>query len=185
MDRKEKILGFINDDIYTPLKAEEMATLLSVPKEDRKAFYAIIDELISEGLIIKTKRGNIVSCEKMGYVKGIYSSSSKGFGFVLREDKEDIFISREASWGAMHGDHVVVRITTKAENDRRSEGEIVRIAQRANEYVVGVLRRKNKEYYLQADNEKIWQYIDIKKAKSKWCTKGTEGLCENYKISYR
>lgn len=163
MDRKEKILGFINDDIYTPLKAEEIATVLSVPKEDRRDFFAIIDQLIEEGSVVKTKRGNIVSSEKMGYIIGTYSSSSKGFGFVLRDDAEDIFITKEASWGAMHGDKVVARITAEAKDGRRCEGEIVRIAQRNNEFVVGILRRRNKEYYLQADNEKIWQYIDIKK----------------------
>ena len=43
MDRKEKILSFIKDDIYTPLKVDEIATVLSVPKDDRKAFYDIID----------------------------------------------------------------------------------------------------------------------------------------------
>ncbi len=172
MDRKEKIIGFINDDIYTPLKADEMATVLSVPKEDRNEFYRLIDELISEGSAFKTKRGNIVSCEKMGYITGIYSASSKGFGFVLRDDAEDIFITKDASWGAMHGDKVIVRITAEATDSKRCEGEIVRIAQRKNEFVVGILRRKNKEYYLQADNEKIWQYIDIKKQNLSGAEKG-------------
>ncbi len=172
MDRKEKILGFINDDIYTPLKADEMATVLSVPKEDRREFFGLIDELISEGTAIKTKRGNIVSCHKMGYITGTYSASCKGFGFVLRDGLEDIFITKEASWGAMHGDKVVARITGSAKDGKRSEGEIVRIAKRSHEYVVGTLRRRNKEYYLQADNEKIWQYIDIKKQNLSGAEKG-------------
>jgi len=163
MNRKEKITGFINDDIYTPMKAEEMATVLSVPKEDKQHFFAIIDELIAEGVAIKTKRGNVVSSEKMGYITGIYSSSAKGFGFVIRNDAEDIFITKEASWGAMHGDKVVARITTEAKEGRRCEGEVVRIAERNNKCIVGILRRRNKEFYLQADNDKIWQYIDINK----------------------
>ena len=76
----------------------------------------------------------------------------------------------------MHGDTVVARITAEAKDGRRCEGEIVRIAQRKNEYVVGILRRRNKEYYLQADNEKIWQYIDIKKPASQ-CKAGLFVLC--------
>lgn len=163
MNRKEKILNFINDDIYLPLKIDEMATILSVPKNDKKEFYAIIDELIAEGSIVKTKRGNIVSSEKMGYITGIFSSSAKGFGFVLRENGEDLFISKENCWGAMHGDRVVAQQISEAKDGKRCEGRIVRIAERKNKFVVGILRRRNKDFYLQADNEKIWQYIDIKK----------------------
>ena len=172
MNRKEKILGFINDDVYSPMKASELAMVLSVPKADKEQFMSLIEELIGEGSIIKTKRGNIVSPEKMGYITGIYSSTARGFGFVIRDGAEDIFIAKEASWGAMNGDKVVARITSEAEGEKRCEGEIVRIAKRANEYVVGILRRRNKEYYVVPDNERLWQYIDIKKANLNGAEKG-------------
>ncbi len=172
MEQKEKIYGFLNSDIYSPMKPEEIATVLSVPKEDRELFYSLVDELIKEGRVVLSKRGKLTSCEKMGYITGVYTSTSRGFGFVIREGKEDIFISKNANYGAMHGDSVVARITNEASGERRCEGEIVRVADRANKKVVGVLRRKNKNFYVVPDNEKLWYYIDISKAGLKGAEKG-------------
>ena len=41
MDRKEKILEFIKDKDYIPMKLKEMAQILQVPKEDVKEFKKI------------------------------------------------------------------------------------------------------------------------------------------------
>ena len=174
MDRKEKIKGFIDDDVYTPMKEDEIAVLLSVPKEDREEFYSIIDELLKSGEIIKTKRGKIVSCKKMGYVTGIYRSTARAFGFVTREDGEDIFVPKDSSWGAMNGDNVVAEVI--GADGERPEGRIVRIAERANKTVVGTLMRKNRDFYVEADNERLWQYLYIKKDRLAGALKGQKVL---------
>ncbi len=182
MERHEKILGFINDENYSPLTANEMAVLLMVPKNEKEEFLSIIDELLLSGDIIKSKRGKILSPEKMGYIKGRYVANSRGFGFVTEWGNEDLFISRDASYGAMHGDFVVARITGKGDENGRPEGEIVRIAKRENKFVVGILRRKNKDFYVEADNDKLWQYINIKKPFLKGALKGQKVYVEIVKF---
>ena len=178
MERYEKIKGFINDDNYTPLTADEMAVLLMVPKSEKADFINILDDLLLSGEIIKSKRGKILSPEKMGYIKGRYVANSRGFGFVTEWGNEDLFISRDASYGAMHGDLVIARITKEGGCNGRPEGEIVRIAKRENKFVVGILRRKNKDFYVEADNDKLWQYINIKKPFLKGALKGQKVYVE-------
>ena len=38
MERKEKIVGFMTETAYMPLKFEELAVVLDVPKEERIQF---------------------------------------------------------------------------------------------------------------------------------------------------
>ncbi|MBQ3053543.1 MAG: ribonuclease R [Clostridia bacterium] len=172
MDRKEKIIGFINSEKYIPMKEEELAVLLSVPKQDRPQFSGIIRELLNEGLIYKAKHGNIHSGEKSGLIKGQFTCTSKGFGFVLRDGEEDIFIPKNACRGAMHYDTVLAKITIKAQEDRRCEGEIVRILSRNTTHVVGTLKRVHRRFLVIPDNEKLWHYIDIPKGNVKGGQKG-------------
>ncbi len=171
MENKDKILGFINDESYTPLKAEEIAVVLMVPKTEKQEFNSIIEELVLDGELYKTNRGKLISTKKMGYIKGKYSGSAKGFGFVVTEN-DDIFIPREYTYGAMHGDTVLVLIVNEGIDMFRREGKIVRILTRKNKTLVGILKRKNKDFYVEADNNKIWQYINVKKQNLKGGLKG-------------
>ena len=48
MERKEKILEFIKDKEYEPMKLKEMAQVLMVPKEEQEELQVILDELEKE-----------------------------------------------------------------------------------------------------------------------------------------
>ena len=56
MDKKQKILDIICDDLYVPMKFKELAVLLSVPKQDIEQLKQILDCLVSEGKIILTQK---------------------------------------------------------------------------------------------------------------------------------
>ena len=56
MERKEKILEFIKDKEYVPMKLKEMAQVLMVPKEEQEELQVILDELEKEYKIRTTKR---------------------------------------------------------------------------------------------------------------------------------
>ena len=53
MERKEKILEFIKDKEYVPMKLKEMAQVLMVPKEEQEELQVILDELEKEYKIRK------------------------------------------------------------------------------------------------------------------------------------
>lgn len=77
-------------------------------------------------------------------IQGRLDKTKSGNGFVIMEDGEDIFIDQDNMKGAMNGDLVQVDLLPEIYWDRRPEGLIDRILNRAQEDVVGTYRRIGK-----------------------------------------
>lgn len=138
MNRKEKIWQFMSQKSYVPLKYEELKLVLDVPTADEAQFNEILEELIDEGKVVKTKKSRFMPVKNLGFVSGEFSRNEKGFGFVTPEGEDaDIFISAENSMGAMHKDIVMVRVFQNARDGKRREGEITKIIQHIADTVVG------------------------------------------------
>ena len=160
IDRKKKILQVINDKHYKPLKQKELAFLLQVQPEDREAFRQLLAELVEEGKVILTKRGKYQSLSEITRI-GMYTGNPKGFGFVTVEgEEEDYFIPESASFSAMHGDKVMIRVV-KSPAGRRKEAEVIRIVEHGNSEIVGYFQKNKKYGFVIPDNQKIYQDIFI------------------------
>ena len=160
IDRKKKILQVINDKHYKPLKQKELAFLLQVQPEDRDAFRQLLAELVEEGKVILTKRGKYQSLSEITRI-GMYTGNPKGFGFVTVEgEEEDYFIPESASFSAMHGDKVMIRVV-KSPAGRRKEAEVIRIVEHGNSEIVGYFQKNKKYGFVIPDNQKIYQDIFI------------------------
>ena len=93
---------------------------------------------------------------------GIYSGHPKGFGFVTIEGREqDVFVPREKTKGAMHGDKVLVVIEQESDGGRRAEGSIVRILEHANQELVGLYEKNGGFGFVIPDNPRISRDIFI------------------------
>ena len=166
MDRKEKVLSFIKDGSYVPHTLEEIAMLLSVPKADIDELSHILSELEENGEIIKTKKKRYISVEASGYVKGKYRGNQRGFGFVVTDEDNDVFIPASAVSNALDGDTVLVNITAKGTAGKKREGEIVRVLEHCNLNIVGVFDRERNFSFVIPDNPKISKDIFIPKSKT-------------------
>jgi len=162
-ERKERIKGFIHEKSYHPLSFEELVVSLDVPKEDIPLFRQCLDELEKEGHIYKTKKNRYAAPDRMGLVAGKFQSHERGFGFVIPDDsrQSDLFIQSAMVNGAMHGDHVIARITKYSSNDRHSEGEIIKILSRANDKIVGTFEKSYSIGYVIPDHKKIKGHIIV------------------------
>ncbi len=71
----------------------------------------------------------------MNLVLGRIQGNKKGFAFLIPDNKDikDMFIPAENLNGAMNNDRVIVRLTSGELNTKKSEGEVIRILERANE----------------------------------------------------
>lgn len=156
-ERKERIKGFIHEKSYHPLSFEELAVVLDVPHEDREALKQVLDEMEDAGLIFKTRKGKYGAPERMGLIAGRFQGNERGFGFVVPDDAnlEDLFIQIDHLNGVMHGDRVMARITKYPESNRRAEGEIIKILNRANDKIVGVFERSGSLGFVIPDHRKI------------------------------
>ncbi len=166
MEQIEKILGFMKEKAYKPLLLSELIAVLDVPQGDVLEFQSLLDEIESEGSVIKTKKKRYGVPEKMGLINGRFQGNERGFGFVIPDDRSfsDVFIAMEEANGAMHNDRVIAKVTRGNITDgRRAEGEVVRILRRANLTVVGTFEKNPKFGFVVPDEKKIFNDIFISK----------------------
>ncbi len=158
--RKSMLTELFHDEAYRPMKLKELAIFLDVPREQREELEEILTQLVTEGKASVSKKGRY-SKPVWETVKGTFSATAKGFGFVTVPERDgDIFIPVDKTKGAMHGDQVEVTVK-EASDGRRAEGAVTRILERANTTVIG-LYRKNKNYgFVIPDNQKLTRDVFI------------------------
>ena len=159
-----RILEFMEDESYRPMKKNEMASLLGVPRRDSKEFNVIIEKLLSARKI-QMDEGKRLCLEKHLVLTGEFMATRRGFGFVRTDDGEDdIFIPEEECKNAFHGDIVEVRVKNCASGGRwLRKGGIIRIVERRTRTLVGTFSRNRNITFVIPDNEKIGRDIYIPK----------------------
>ena len=162
-EREQKILDFMSDDDYVPMKAKEIAMLMRVPKNEYHDFLEIIGKLELE-LKIEKNRKNRYKISQKTYFDGYYRKNQKGFGFVKLEDREDeIYISKENSLNALNGDHVLIEITDEGNKIKSAEGKIVRILKHEKNTVVGTFQYNKNFGFVIPDDKNFGTDIFISK----------------------
>jgi ribonuclease R len=127
-----------------------------------KALQRDLKGLVDQGLVYKDgSRYVAVSSETE---KGYFQKFAGGFGFLLREGKEDIFIPPHATMGAMDGDYVLAVIVREREG-KKPEGRIIKILKRAEKNYSGTIRKQGKRYVIVPDDKALPSELNIAKAK--------------------
>src|SRR3989304_5444639 len=112
--------------------------MLRVKGEARLAAKQVLEEMVAEGKLARTRTDRLGLPEKMDLVAGRLECKPGGFGFVSpdRKGQEDIYVAGAALGEALHGDRVLVHIDRKNRYGR-SEGHIVEVLERASTRMVG------------------------------------------------
>lgn len=163
-DVRENILNFMRDTGYAPMTSEELMDALAGTCSPNK-FWQELLALEQNGEIIKTRFDTYGLPEKMGLVAGRFQLTSKGFGFVIPDnkgDRPDVFIPPRALNGAMNNDRVLARIDNDA-HGKKPEGEILRIIVHANNKVVGVFHQSGEFAFVTPDDKRIGQDVYVMK----------------------
>ncbi|MCM1256786.1 MAG: ribonuclease R [Roseburia sp.] len=175
--RKKTVYNFICDELYVPMKAKEIAVMLSVSKDEREYLQEVLEELVLEGKIELSKRGKYSKAEKK-YVTGIFNANHKGFGFVTVEGEEDdIFISADELCGAMHKDTVQISLLPVS-GGRRREGKVEKILARGMTHVVGTFELSQNFGFVVPDDPKFGRDIFVQKERSKGAVSGHKVVVE-------
>ncbi len=177
---KERVMGLLNDEAYTPLKKEELALIFDIKPTEMPMFYKFLEELEEDSTICKTKKGKIISPKEMGYFVGKFVSHRKGFGFVESDEEytQDLFIPSSEINGAMHNDRVMAEIITPATDERRAEGKIIKVVQREITYIVGVFQPNRNFGFVIPDDKKFNKDIYIPKKFFSGARENDKVVCE-------
>lgn len=162
---KTRVIDFMEEKIYKPMLKEELANQFEIEGKGVKEFYKVLKEMEKEGLILETQNGRYGLVSKMNLVLGKLDGNERGFAFLIPEDKEmdDVFIPAEGANGAMHGDKVLVKVTSMGDSGRRNEGEVVKILERVNTTIVGTFENSKNFGFVIPDNSKIFYDLFIPK----------------------
>lgn len=145
----------LNNELYVPMKAKEIAMLLDIPKAKRSELMEVLDSLVADGTIGVSKKGKYMKPENVALV-GTFESTSRGFGFVVIPDREDdIFVKANDTMNAFYHDKVKVVITTEKNGGKRAEGKIVAIVEHEVKEVAGTFQKNRTYGFVIPDNAKI------------------------------
>ena len=133
-------------------------------KRERKKALGVIYKMEEEGELLKVGKERYVLVDE-NVETGVFEKYPPGFGFLIREGQEDVFIPPHATHGAMDGDTVLVRIVREAPG-KKPEGRVIRILKRAKNRYVGTIRRGRRGYYIEPDELTLPPRIAIIKKKS-------------------
>ena len=180
MEIKKVILEFMKERAYNPMTAEELLDNLELQRMDAADFLQILRDMESEGDIIKTRKKRYGIPEKMDLVVGRLQCNQRGFGFVLPRDEmyEDIYIPADGINGAMHNDRVVAKIIKSKTEGARTEGEIIRILERANKKVVGTFEKSRNFGFVVPDDPRILDDIFIARNDTMGAKEGDKVVAE-------
>lgn len=160
----EDLLSFMKETAYKPMTYQELEKHFEIESaEEFKLFLKLLNQLENEGLIIRTRNERYGVPERMNLLRGKLQAHAKGFGFLLPEDKDlpDVYIHANDMGGAMNGDTILVRITSKNNAGGRMEGEVVRVVNRANTQIVGTFENHDTYAFVVPDDRRIVRDIFI------------------------
>lgn len=150
MDKKKRIYEYVSHESYKPLTVQEMCIALDVPKPDRAFFAAYVNELISEGKLVQSKKGLIKRAETPSdVIYGTLHALKSGNAYVtpIETDcglNEDIFVAKKDVERAFDGDVVAVKLypMKKSAEGKSREGAVKKIIRHGADECIGTVKEK-------------------------------------------
>lgn len=157
---KEKILKLMKD-IHEAKELMEINDLLGLTTPaEYKELQDVMQQLVEEYVVFYTKKGKYILLKNCPGLKvGKLSVNKKGFGFLLLEMEDDIYIDAKNMNGAIHDDVVLVEVFVSGV---RKEARVIRVIKRDVNNLVGeVLFTDNNKFYLNIDDDKRDLIIEL------------------------
>ena len=163
---KDRIIDILqnSDKALTAYELEGMLNLISA--EEVKDMLEALRSLEKDAIIYHSNKDKYLMLKDSHLNRGVMRANKKGFGFVdIDDNDEDVYIKEENMNGAIHGDIVLVEITSK-KNMPRLEGRVMRILQRESDKFIGEINFKKDTGYITLDDSKIKLKIQVKRDKA-------------------
>lgn len=138
------------------------AQLSITDKREKDQIRSILEQLCTQGSLVEMNRGKYklnpslkTAVSKANTVTGVVDMKSTGKAYIICPDQpEDIFIESNNTNHALNGDKVKVHLFPKRKN-RKPEGVIVEIVERAKKQFVGIVHVSKRFAFLVPDSQLI------------------------------
>lgn len=158
---EDKILELLKQ--YSSLAVDDFSQLFDHhTSEEFKELLKKLNDLEDQGMIVRNEKNEYQLIENTNMVVGILDINQRGFGFVrIDEESDDIFVAKNDLKDAFHQDKVLVQLK-KRQTGSRKEGRIIKVLERGQTRLVGVLRKAKRELVFICDDKKFNEpvYVD-------------------------
>lgn len=157
-----RIIDYLRRDADRPLKARELADGLGVPTHEFGDFQEQLQQLEDDGLLYRVKKQRYAVPKRINLVVGRVQTIRSGSAFVIPDDDEadDVFVPANQLDSALDGDRVVVRVERRR-GDRRVEGRVIRVLERARSTIVGVYHPKHNYGFVVPEDRKVTRDVFV------------------------
>ncbi|MGB5321926.1 ribonuclease R [Lutimonas sp.] len=154
------ILQVFNQNSNKLLNYKQIAAKLNITDANgRNLVIQELHDLKAQDRIEEVERGKFIMVAKSHYYEGVVEVTSRGNAYVVCEDLEhDIYIPSRNLNHALNNDVVKVYVYKRKKN-KKQEGDIVDIIERAKTEFVGVLQKSKNFGFVVPDDPKM--YADI------------------------
>lgn len=161
---EEQLLTLLRSPAYQPADKVELSRALGLQPDQRSSLREVLRRLEDQQAIVRLKKNRYALPQTTGLLTGRIEMNARGFGFFIDDNSasENIFIAPENTGLAMHGDRVEVRLRKdRRQNKDTTEGQVLRVLQRANTTLVGTWQANKKSQTVLPDDPRILQTIVV------------------------
>jgi len=186
-DLPSRIVEHLKKPGYHPQKPRKLAKSLDVASEENyPAFREALQQLMREGRVVLGAGKCVVlppAKQASNRIIGTYRHNKRGFGFVVPTDPtghEDLYIPEGENGGAITGDVVAARITSRGQRDGRMifTGRVVEVIERTQRKFVGSLQKAAGQWLVFPDGNTLTDPIETPDAAGKHIRPGTKVVVE-------
>ena len=162
---REEILGVLRK-ASDPQTLSSIADALSVKESELDGLTRRLAAMERDGQIKPDRKGRIQLANTANFIEGRVSCHRDGYGFLLPDEGDDVFLPEKEMQKVLHGDRVQVRVIG-LDRRGRPEGTIVEVLVRANTHVIGRLVHENGVWLVVPEDKRIAHDILLAVAPSK------------------
>lgn len=135
---REEILAFLQSKPGRAYRRKDLARRLRIKADEYPTFRRLIGRMIREGILTQVRGGRLAYTGPIQEVTGILEMTRRGFGFVLVEAMDDVFVEARDLGGATSGDRVRIALR-KQTFGRGPKGRVLEVIQRGRSTLVGTI----------------------------------------------
>ncbi len=168
---KEKLVAYLKEMMVAASFDEIKENLKITTVEQTKQLIEEIDKLEKEAIIYITRKNKYMLIEHSHLKIGRLMVNKKGFGFVLMDEGDDVYISEKNMNQAIHGDLVAIEVTRQ---NVKVEGRVIKIVKRELKEVIGETYLEKGKWVIRADDLRLNFLIEV--------TNGNNNIVEGSKV---
>jgi ribonuclease R len=135
----QQILRLLQETAPQQYTMKRLIQHFAVPVDERPAFRDTVRALVAQGHLTMPHGTRYALPQRSDTHTGVVKRHADGYGFVMFDDVsgDDVYLSRHAMRGVMHGDRVLVRLESPQGRDERRSGRVLQVLERAQHEVIG------------------------------------------------